>query len=341
MIRKRKAIPLILHLLVFLLQTVQAQDILVFDNTTGLPNCAHDCPDLYSAQYECPPGGDRVDCFCDSGYVSSKPQGWGCDNSCTTKTERERVAAFLTTTCGTQEDEQDNARPANDKNHLGGSNSTNTDSTTDPQAAKAANWWRNNWFYFFLAFMLVAIAVLALAFTGPIRKYLRRQSIKRRSRQSSQGIPYWEPSAPGFKISSVTQTRRYSDPLSDPLSPPVQEYYYGSGGLKAPRPQRGLGLSYINSGGLGSYSEVGTPSDPGPQSHGPGPALTLPPGPTIRTLFASHAAVSTRQESWERRMREEHRKKGWFARKFWRGGNAGDDSEKPYGAVGYNIGRAV
>jgi len=180
--------------------------------------------------------------------------------------------------------------------------------------------------------MFVAVAVLAFAFTGPIRKYIRRQSIKRRLRQSGQGmLPYWAPSAPSSKISSVAHPRRYSDPLSP------SRYTYGSGGLREPSPQRGRGLSYINSGGLGSYSEVGTPSDPGPSS-GHSPALTPPPGPTIRTLFASYAAVSTRQESWERGIREENRKQGWFARKFWR---RSGDAEKPYGAVGYNIGRAV
>jgi hypothetical protein len=140
MIRKRKTIPFILLLVYLLPAAVQAQDILVFNDTTGLPDCAHDCMDLYSAQYECPPGRDRVDCFCDTGFVSSKPKGWGCDNSCTTKEERDRVLAFLARTCGTPEEEGDGETVKN-KDHLGDSNSTYTDSKTIPQAEKAANWY--------------------------------------------------------------------------------------------------------------------------------------------------------------------------------------------------------
>ena len=175
--------------------------------------------------------------------------------------------------------------------------------------------------------MIVAIAVLVLAFAGPVRRYVRRRMANRRARRSARGIPpYWVPSAPGSK---------HQPPYSESVS--TQSHGYRSKGGASP--QREGGLAYLNSGGLGSYSVVGTPSDPDP--HSP-PTSNAPPGPEIRTLFAANAAVSTRQESWERRIREQYNKQGWFARNIWpRNNRTEDEPEKQRMAVDSSIGRAI
>lgn len=197
--------------------------------------------------------------------------------------------------------------------------------------------WRKNWPYLLLAFFLVIVSIFAIAIARPLRKWFRRQMIARRARHSGQGVPpYLEPSAPATFISSSGQKRQYSDAL-------WPQTLYGHGdtwsGDRTSSSRRSES-SYVSSGGLGSYSEVGTPKDPTPL---PNP----PPGPGIRTLFVTQVAgsgkLSTRQETWELKMREQHQETpGWFQRKLasWKsfGSRVG---AKEYSVVNSDISRAV
>jgi hypothetical protein len=128
--------------------------------------------------------------------------------------------------------------------------------------------------------MLVVIAILAVAFAGPVRKWIRR----RRARHSAQGLPpYWAPAAPASTVSSA--------------HPPSRIY--------SSRPSRTTDGGHRSSGTI-AYSEAVVPSSP---------SLTPPPGqPGIRTLFATHLAAG-QNESSERR---EHDRRGWSKLAFWR-----------------------
>lgn len=118
MAHKRKPLPLILALpvLFFIVAAAQAEDILNFNQTTGLPTCAYGCKDIYSAKFGCESSSDFLSCFCGSEYLSDKPERWGCDDWCVTRAERDRVAIFLETTCGSiKVDGEDPAKdPAKD-----------------------------------------------------------------------------------------------------------------------------------------------------------------------------------------------------------------------------------
>lgn len=145
MTRKRKPAVLTLILVRFLTATARAQDseLLVFDGPRALPACAHGCQDLYSARYECPPGGNRVGCFCGTRFISSKPEGWACDESCTAEADRAQVLRFLDTTCGDSDADGDTGEPTTEKDGPGQSKNTGlTDegNRKDPQAEKAVSW---------------------------------------------------------------------------------------------------------------------------------------------------------------------------------------------------------
>jgi hypothetical protein len=353
MICKRKAIftGVIIRFWLFV-AAAQAQDILAFNDTTGLPNCAYSCTDLYSAQYDCQSAGDRVGCFCGTGYITTKANDWGCDEVCMVEEDKKRVTAFLAATCGTEEEhtgEDNNDQKTegngneNDNNEVSGSDNTTNTAEDKPskkgsQTEKAMNWygpahlllviweptsdhgrWRKNWPYFFLAFMLVAIAILVVAFAGPVRKFIRRQIIGRRTRHSGQGVPpYWAPAAPAPTVSSAHAPSRY---------------YSNAYNSTALRTWDG----YLSSGAIGAYSGTAGPL---------GPALTPPPGqPGIRTLFATQlsAEPSPRQESWERRIRREYEGRGWSRLAFWRKGPADEAgaAEKRVLARSAHVGRAV
>jgi hypothetical protein len=141
--------------------TARVQDILAFNGTTGLPDCAYSCTELYSAQYDCQSAVDRVDCFCTSTYITSNAKSWGCDEVCAAELEKERVTAFLATTCGTEEEDTDGNTARDDdgdqenkvtRRGLDSRNVTSTVSSApskttpstpngkDPQSNKAKNW---------------------------------------------------------------------------------------------------------------------------------------------------------------------------------------------------------
>lgn len=132
MTRKWKAIFSVALLILFLIASVCGQDILVFNDTTGLPNCAYGCKDLYSAQFECPPGANRIDCFCNSQFISKKSATWGCDESCVVEGDRKRVLGFLSTVCGAR-------RSFNKGKYDAKSNSIDT--KKDSQTEKVNGWY--------------------------------------------------------------------------------------------------------------------------------------------------------------------------------------------------------
>lgn len=86
-----------------------AAELLVFNETTGLPGCAYACSALYNAQYECPPSGpEQVECFCASRFVGweGEREGWnGCGGACTDEVGRGRVGAWMESLCGSREDD--------------------------------------------------------------------------------------------------------------------------------------------------------------------------------------------------------------------------------------------
>ncbi|CCX29949.1 hypothetical protein FPQ18DRAFT_313685 [Pyronema domesticum] len=323
MTRKRKAIFSIVLLVLFLVASVCGHDILVFNDTTGLPSCAYSCKDLYSAQFECPPGANGVGCFCNSQFISKKSATWGCDESCVVEGNRRRVSGFLSAVCGTR----GSGNEGNDD-----AKSDITDAKKDPQTEKVSDWWKRNWPYFFLSFMIVFIVILTLAFVGPIRRYIRRQIISGHSRGVGQGVPpYWEPTPPGSRVSYVpfsqrspqqtvlpTHSRTWNGRSSTPM---IQTEYRGS-------------TPYLNQGRSVSYIGVNTST----------PTLAPPPGPPVRTLFATQVEDPTKQENWERRAQTLHESRGWFARNvFWKKGDATENTaEKGYQSVDpNNIGKAV
>ncbi|KAA8911002.1 hypothetical protein FN846DRAFT_917293 [Sphaerosporella brunnea] len=323
MVRKRKARAFTwsLVLLCVFMATARAQEILVFNSTTGLPDCAYSCTDLYSAQYDCQHyTGNRTSCFCETSYIDTKPKGWGCDEVCPINTDRQRVSKYLQAVCGTSlgVDSTDNLPNNNNNNNTtteGGNshNSTATVSddksneTNDSRSEKGAHWWRKNWPFFFLALMVVITSILVLAFAGPLRKYLRR----RRSRQLAQATmpTYWPPAAAASTISSVhPPSRHYSNAYSS-MSTRSKEGYLSSGMLDTPAP-----LS---------------------------PAITPQPGrPAIRTLFASQLATGSD-------MRLEtggtgHENSGWWSKlAFWRKSSTPGNVEKRVSAREAYFGRLV
>lgn len=180
--------------------------------------------------------------------------------------------------------------------------------------------------------MIVFIVILTLAFVGPIRRYIRRQIISGHSRGVGQGVPpYWEPTPPGSRVSYVpfsqrspqqtvlpTHSRTWNGRSSTPM---IQTEYRGS-------------TPYLNQGRSVSYIGVNTST----------PTLAPPPGPPVRTLFATQVEDPTKQENWERRAQTLHESRGWFARNvFWKKGDATENTaEKGYQSVDpNNIGKAV
>lgn len=71
-----------------------------------------------------------MECFCGSKFISSKPEGWACDQSCTAKADRAKVRGFLDATCGDSDAKGDTGKPTDQ--------SRDTDSA--PQAEVAVNW---------------------------------------------------------------------------------------------------------------------------------------------------------------------------------------------------------
>jgi hypothetical protein len=154
MAHKRKTTSTCALVLVWIfVATARAQDILVFNGTMGLPDCAYSCTALYSAQSDCQSAVDRVDCFCASTNITSKAKGWGCDEACVAESDKKRVASFLASICGTEEESTDDNTASNDGDQendsissrgVDGHNSTSAASSApngeDPQTDKAKNW---------------------------------------------------------------------------------------------------------------------------------------------------------------------------------------------------------
>ena len=88
-------------MLSILAATVRSQNSIAI-NGTPLPPCAYGCNELFSANYDCMNTDDDVaSCFCNSKYLATKPERWGCDAVCATKAERDQIANFLDATCKT------------------------------------------------------------------------------------------------------------------------------------------------------------------------------------------------------------------------------------------------
>lgn len=274
----------------------RAQDILVFGDI-GLPDCAHSCVDLYSAQYDCQNVVNSVACFCGNSFITTKPKGWRCDEVCTTEGEREKVAAFLATTCGSWADVKVEGKVDRKDNGTAVPSSTNSSTPAtptvvvtptgesagnEPEPTKATNWPRKNWPYVLGVFLFIAISALAFIFAGPLRKYFRRQITKRHIHKSGEGSPH-------YRAPSTSHPSRISFEYP-PLPPPLD-----SG---APSSHGGSAAS-----GLPLQGRVDVERN---RPHKPmrPPTVVLDTPPPIRTLFATRVATeSSNHETWGQRMR--------------------------------------
>ncbi|KAG0127440.1 hypothetical protein HOY82DRAFT_567914, partial [Tuber indicum] len=117
--------------LLFLPANLALAQILVFNETTGLPTCAYDCNPLWTAQFACSgrTSDDAVRCFCvEVGWVqggsggggSGNGSGWGsCDSACGDPGGgRVRVKEWLGRVCGFGSG--DNSRSSGDNNRGSG-----------------------------------------------------------------------------------------------------------------------------------------------------------------------------------------------------------------------------
>lgn len=146
-----------LFLLLFASTLIEAE-LLVFNETTGLPTCAYQCGALYNAQYECPPAGpDQVKCFCASKFVGWTVEGWvGCGEACTNGVEEGRVDTWMNAICGGGGNDQGSSNPnttnGNSTSIIGNVDTSEIASSAAAQAAKARNWQVFHLFSFFFFF---------------------------------------------------------------------------------------------------------------------------------------------------------------------------------------------
>ncbi|KAG0640360.1 hypothetical protein HOY80DRAFT_1042084 [Tuber brumale] len=316
--------------LLFLPANLALAQILVFNETTGLPVCAFDCNPLWAAQYACSglASGDAVKCFCvEVGWVqggsggsgNGNGSGWGrCDNACgDSGGGRVRVKEWLGRVCGvgSGSNGDNNGGSGRGPGETGGrgnegstappnNNGTNTTNPAGPtqdaadQAAKARAWWKKNYPFFILAFLVVTVPILLYAFAIPIRKWAKRQIIKSRPRRQS----------------NMEQL--------------------GSGGFIFPRsaggsavwatgaPTTGSCGSFMGGGG-GGGSRRGSAANAldGPSSNGVFTTEVLPPPQQP----PRDTQVSARQASWERRVRAQFSRGNGFRLKFWKKTREGDE----------------
>lgn len=135
-----------LFLLLFASALVEAE-LLIFNETTGLPTCAYQCSALYNAQYECPPAGpEQVKCFCASKFVGWTVNGWvGCNEACTDDAGEGRVNAWMKATCGGNDQGfSDATSGGNSTSIIGEINASEVEDSTKQDAAahaaKAREW---------------------------------------------------------------------------------------------------------------------------------------------------------------------------------------------------------
>lgn len=127
-----------LFLLLFASTLIEAE-LLVFNETTGLPTCAYQCAALYNAQYECPVGPQQAECFCASKFLGWTADGWvGCKQVCTDEAGENSVDAWMKTTCGGGDNQV--SSNGNNMTIIGDVNNSDVANSAAAQAAKARDW---------------------------------------------------------------------------------------------------------------------------------------------------------------------------------------------------------
>jgi len=331
--------------LLFLPVNLALAQILVFNETTGLPACAYECQQLWAAQFNCSglTGSNVVGCFCvQVGWVqggsgssgSDSGSGWrGCDSVCgESGGVRARVGQWLGRVCGSgvsgssgngNVNKTEPGRPEEPGSpKVNGQNTTNDDPAAKngaDQAVRARAWfvalplpciytllttprWKKNYPFFILAFLVVTVPILLYAFAVPIRKWAKRQVIQNRPRRQSNMEELGSGVGPGGFVFA---------------QPPG-----GSGvwtaGAPAARSSEGFmgGAAGGGSGGVaGSRHGSSTQALDGPSSSGVFATEVLPPPQQPQPR---DNRVSTRQESWERRVRAQFSRGGGFRLMFWK-----------------------
>ncbi|KAF8428105.1 hypothetical protein EV426DRAFT_704999 [Tirmania nivea] len=279
--------------------TLASADILQF-GPGALPNCAYQCRPLWSAQYDCPGEAVAGECFCRSKYLTILNQGGGgslCEADCPQTSEGAEISAWYDSVCSwliiqqttPSDTPTTTTNPQNPTKTptMTDTNNGNTSAVKD-QASKAVEWWKNNWYWFLLAFLLITVPIAAYALWFPCRKWARKQIVQRRSRPSLPPV----------------------DPRDNP---------YSSGGLASP------GIPPIPPGAFTNETWAG-PFSPSLTRNRAGyfPHYVAPPTPSIggsgRPSAAPAGPIATRQESWERRVRGEFegKKTIWERLTFWK-----------------------
>ncbi|RPB27343.1 hypothetical protein L211DRAFT_846168 [Terfezia boudieri ATCC MYA-4762] len=262
-------------------------DILQF-GPGALPGCAYQCRPLWSAQYDCPGETVAGECFCRSKYLGILNQSGGgslCESDCPETSGGAEIRAWYDNVCASFIKTSPNTPTTTPTIIDLTSNNGNQD-----EHNKAVEWWKNNWYWFLLAFLFITIPIGAYALWFPCRKWARRQIIQRRSRPSLPPV----------------------DPEDNP---------YANGGLVSP------GIPPIPPG-VFTNETWGDPFSPSLTRDGVGysPHYVVPPTPSVvgsnRQSQAPAGPITTRQESWERRVREEYEGKKTIGERltFWKKG---------------------
>lgn len=167
--------------------------------------------------------------------------------------------------------------------------------------------WKKNYPFFILAFLVVTVPILFYAFAVPIRKWAKRQLVQNRPRRQSN-MEELGTGAGGFMF---------------PRSPGGSAVWAGGA------PAAGSGGSFMGGaaggggGGAGSRHGSSTHALDGPSSSGVFATEVLPP--PQQPPSPRDAQVSTRQESWERRVRAQFARGKSFRLKFWKKGEASEE----------------
>lgn len=174
---------------------VWAADILVFNDSTGLPVCALQCSALTTAEVECAAasGSEQLKCFCDSSSIRWKDRDWdGCNDVCVNGTDRERVGAWMEVTCGSEDVED--GWVDNGNTIIGDISPSDIQSDAEKKAAihdsRVRQWWSRNYPFFVLAFLVITIPILCYGIAIPMRRWAKRQLNPRPDDSMEDITPY-------------------------------------------------------------------------------------------------------------------------------------------------------
>ncbi|KAI5809142.1 hypothetical protein DFH27DRAFT_650368 [Peziza echinospora] len=322
-----------------------------------LPNCAYSCVELYSAQYECPATTTApAACFCKSTFLAPLLSGSGgiCPGACPPGAGAEEVAAWFDGACGnfkgTKPDEtKPDPKTPSDKEDGGDKKDNNNDNDKDNkntpavnQATKAVDWWRANWQWFLIAFLLITIPLGCYALFFPCRKWARKQIIQRRARRHPSLMPGaipppFPPPMPQTATLGIIDPRYAYGGLTSPRLasvPPPPEGAFRNGAVGDPyspsmtRVVGGANGGYFPANHVYEANVAGASMHEGGVLLVPSPPLPPPPPPPQPT--------SVRQESWERKVRGEFENRKSLGEKiaFWKGSGGGGKGQQQ---LGYDV----